>query len=351
VTVVATLLEALLAGIARLPPAGDTGQTAHPVMPEALQRREARVPGAREAYFWHGHLHVLDGDRLRRTTPLPPRSPGVFRIAALGDSLTYGEGVAAEEAWPTVLERELKGEYRVEVLNLGVSGSESEDILRFAERLLPSLQPDLVLYGVCLNDFLPSGRRQYGNNRAWSFTIPFGEHLEHGTRLGALAVRAYDQLLMRIGVRADFFTDILRDFRGYQQRFARDVAALNRLVTGRGLPPVTALVLNQFPALTGPGWRIGQLAEELLRGAGVTVVPSEYIREHAGRNFAVSRWEGHPNAEAQRIFAGEFAAAVRRDPRLGGYRIGAAGERAATPDVSSTDDSAHSRPSAMRLSR
>lgn len=330
VTIVAALLEALLAGIARLPPAGDAGQTARPVMPEALQRRETQIAGAREAYWWQGHLHVLDADRLRRTTPLPPKSPGVFRIAAFGDSLTYGEGVAAEEAWPAVLERELQSDYRVEVLNLGVSGSESEDILRFAERLLPSLGPDLVLYGVCLNDFLPSGRREYRNNRAWSFTLPYGFHLEHGTRLGALAVNGYDRLLMRLGVRADFFTDILRDFRGYQQRFARDVAAFNRLVTARGLPPVVAMVLNQYPRLDGPGWRIGEIAAEHLRAGGMAVLPADYMRTNAGRNFAVSRWEGHPNAEAQRFFAAEFATAVRRDPRLAAYRAGAVLQGAAT---------------------
>ncbi|HWR97061.1 MAG TPA: GDSL-type esterase/lipase family protein, partial [Candidatus Methanoperedens sp.] len=321
-TIVAALLEALLAGIARLPPAPGAGPSARPVMPEALQRRETQMPGAREAYWWQGHLHVLDADRLRRTTPLPPKAPGVLRIAAFGDSLTYGEGVAAEEAWPSVLERELGGEYRVEVLNLGVSGSQSEDVLRFAERRLPQLEPDLVLYGVCLNDFLPSGRGQYDNNRAWSLTLPFGFHLEHGTRLGALVAAAYDRLLMRIGVRVDFYTDILRDFRGYQQRFARDVAALNRVVTARGLPPVVAMVLNQSPRRDGPGWRIGEMAAELMRAAGLAVLPADYIRANAGRTFAVSRWEGHPNAEAHRLFAGEFAAAVRRDPRLAGYRHG-----------------------------
>jgi hypothetical protein len=182
-----------------------------------------------------------------------------------------------------------------------------------------------VLYGVCLNDFLPSGRGQYENNRAWSFTLPGGYHFEHGTRLGALAVRAYDQLLMRLGVRADFYTDILRDFRGYQRRFARDVGALNRLATARGLPPVMALVLNQTPLLEGPGWEITRIAERHLRAAGLAVVPSDYIREHAGRNLAVNRWEGHPNEEAHAIFAAAFAGAVRRDPRLAGYRRGGAG--------------------------
>jgi lysophospholipase L1-like esterase len=293
-------------------------------MPEALRRREAQVPGAVEAYWWQGQLHVLDENRLRRTTPLPPKTPGVFRIAAFGDSLTYGEGVAAEDAWPAVLERELQRGHRVEVLNLGICGWQIEDIRRLAERLLPSLDADLVLYGMCLNDFLPTGRGEYRKNRAWSVNLPHGFHLEYGTRLGGLVAAAYDRLLMKAGVRVDFYTDILRDFRSYQKRFAADAATMNRFVTARGLPPVTALVLNQAPATSGKSWQIGQLAEQHMRAAGMTVVPAaEYLRAHSGRDLSVSRWEGHPNPEAHRIFAGEFLASVLRDPRLDGFRRGA----------------------------
>jgi hypothetical protein len=83
------------------------------------------------------------------------------------------------------------------------------------------------------------------------------------------------------------------------------------------------MVLNQAPAIAGQGWRIGQLAEQHLREAGLTVVPADYIRVHAGRSLSVNRWEAHPNAEAHRIFAEAFLPAVRRDPRLAGYRLDA----------------------------
>jgi lysophospholipase L1-like esterase len=289
-------------------------------MPDALQRRETQVPGARAAWWWQGQLHVFDAEGMRRTTPLPPRTPGTFRIAAVGDSLTYGYGVAAEEAWPAQLERALGAEFRVEVLNLGVCGAQSEEVLGVLRRFLPRVEPDLVLYGVCLNDFLPAGRGEYRNNRAWSLPVPGGGHLEAGTRVGALFAERYDRILMRLGVRADFMTDILRDFGSLQERFARDAAAMNREVTARGLPPLVALVLDQEPTTSGPRWEVGRIAERLLREGGAAVVPADYLRAHAGRDLTVSRWEGHPSAEAHRIFAGEFLAAVRRDPRLASHR-------------------------------
>jgi lysophospholipase L1-like esterase len=318
-TISAALLETLLLGLARRPalPSGEK-HPARLVMPDSLQRREAQVAGTRAAWWWQGQLHVFDADGLRRTTPLPAKNPGTFRIAAFGDSLTYGYGVAEEESWPARLEQALAAEFQAEVINLGICGLQSEEVLDALERYLPKLEPDLVLYGVCFNDFLPAGRGQYDNNRAWRVDVPGGDHLESGTRLGALVARAYDRLLMRIGVRADFFTDILRDFEHYQGRFARNVAAMNRLVTSRGLPPVTALVLYQAPEIESPGGRIGRLAEGFLRAAGMTVVPSSHLEGRAG--LQVSPWEGHPSAEAHRIYAGEFLGAVRRDPRLDVFR-------------------------------
>jgi lysophospholipase L1-like esterase len=324
-TITAALLEALLLGLARRPaPSAGVNRPARLVMPESLGRREAQVAGAHAAWWWQGQLHVFDKDGLRRTTPLPAKIPGVFRIAAFGDSLTYGYGVAAEEAWPAQLEQALAGEFRVEVINLGICGIQSEEVLGAMKRYLPVLDPDLVLYGACLNDFLPAGRGQYAKNRAWHVDFPGATHLENGTRLGALAAQAYDKLLMRLGVRADFITDILRDFENYQGRFARDVAAMNRLVAARGLPPVMALVLHQHPDSSGREGRIGRLAEGFLGAAGMTVVPSSHLQGRGG--LQVSPWEGHPSAEAHRIYAGEFLDSVRRDPRLGAFR------RSAEPD-------------------
>ena len=318
-TITSALLEALLLGLARRPvPPAPESRPARLVMPDSLGRREAQVAGARTAWWWQGQLHVFDKDGLRRTTPLPAKAPGIFRIAAFGDSLTYGYGVAEEEAWPAQLEQALAGEFQVEVINLGICGLQSEEIFDAMKRYLPVLDPDLVLYGVCLNDFLPAGRGQYAKNRAWRVDLPGGLHLESGTRLGALVAQAYDKLLMRIGVRADFLTDILRDFENYQGRFARDVAAMNRFATTRGLPPVMALVLHQHPDRSGRESRIGRLAEGFLGAAGMTVVPSSHLQGRSG--LQVSPWEGHPSAEAHRIYAGEFLDAVRRDLRLGAFR-------------------------------
>jgi lysophospholipase L1-like esterase len=299
-------------------------------MPPEWEKRPAQVEGDEHAYYWHNALHVHNRDRMRRVGEFPPKLPGTLRIIVLGDSLTYGYGIAEEDTYVRVLERELRKTFRVEVLNLGVSGSQSEDVHKILRRHFPILKPDLVVYGVCLNDFLPSGVGQYESNRAYPVPIPYKEHFIAKTLTGKLLDKQYDALLMRVGLRVDFFTDILRDFNGYQTRFARDVKAMNDLVRGHGLPPVLAMVLDQYPNTKEDRYEIVVAAEKHLRAAGIRIVASDYIRLNDGRmDWRVSPWEGHPNERANKVFAQEIAKVLRGLPELQPYRrhVGDEGQR------------------------
>lgn len=302
-------------------------------MPPEWERRPAKVEGTKNAYYWQNVLHVHNREGMRIVGNFPPRQPGTFRIIVLGDSLTYGHGIAEEDTYPRVLEKLLSDAFRVEVLNLGVSGDQSEQIARTLRRKLPELQPDLVVYGVCLNDFLPQGVGEYNSNRAYEVPLPFKDHFIAKTLTGRLLAKQYDALLMRWGLRVDFLTDILKDFDGYQARFAGDVKAMNAFVRAHGLPPMVAMVLDQTPSTREPRYAVVQAAERHLRDAGIRVVPSDYIRLNDGRlDWYVSRWEGHPNEKANRAFAEEIAKGLVDLPELQPYRRTAG-------------DSARSRPS------
>lgn len=83
--------------------------------------------------------------------------PALFRIVALGDSFTFGFGVAEEESYPVVLERILNGSpsgrrRRYEVLNLGVVGYNTRDEAVVLERRALPLDPRAVILGYVLND-------------------------------------------------------------------------------------------------------------------------------------------------------------------------------------------------------
>ncbi|MFQ5950127.1 MAG: arylesterase [Nitrospiria bacterium] len=75
-------------------------------------------------------------------------------IVAFGDSLTAGFGVAADEAYPALLEKKLRGAgYRYRVINAGVSGDTTAGGLRRVDWILRN-RPDLIILELGANDGL-----------------------------------------------------------------------------------------------------------------------------------------------------------------------------------------------------
>ena len=99
-----------------------------------------------------------NGDGFRDREFLRPKPPGVFRILALGDSVTVGYGITdPRETLPKTLERELNRgrspeDTRIEVLNFGIDGYNTLQEERLLEVKGLSLDPDLVLVFYILND-------------------------------------------------------------------------------------------------------------------------------------------------------------------------------------------------------
>jgi hypothetical protein len=81
---------------------------------------------------------VIDGRGLRDHHHAAPTSPSAL---AVGDSITFGEGVPAAGSYSAVLERETG----VRVYNAGVPGYSSGQMLVRLRRLLPALRPALVV--------------------------------------------------------------------------------------------------------------------------------------------------------------------------------------------------------------
>lgn len=86
------------------------------------------------------------------------RRPRVV-VAAIGDSFTFGQGVAAADTWVQRIERHLRDKGTdVSILNFGQPGSSPQFYARMAEENLSYVKPDLVLV-----DFLQSDDLQQIN--------------------------------------------------------------------------------------------------------------------------------------------------------------------------------------------
>lgn len=96
-----------------------------------------------------GAVHLnADGFRERPFTDAKPA--GVYRIAVVGDSFTYGNGVRQEERYSDLLQARLPA--HVEVLNFGQAGANTPEHRALVESLLRRIHPDFVLLQWYIND-------------------------------------------------------------------------------------------------------------------------------------------------------------------------------------------------------
>lgn len=102
-----------------------------------------------------------------RSGEIGPKQAREFRILSLGESSTFGIGVADNATYSARLERVLNsaGTQRTyKVINAGMSAYSSTQSVRYLEQRGLALQPDAVLFYHEANDYLPTTIRDLGNN-------------------------------------------------------------------------------------------------------------------------------------------------------------------------------------------
>jgi hypothetical protein len=116
----------------------------------------SRFRGRPGAPFHDTHLNSRGFNDVERTAAKPA---GVDRIVAIGDSMVFGV-VPRRQHFLTLLEADLNRNRRVEILNMGVPGTEPKDYLAILVEEGLSFSPDLVLVGFFIgNDFEVRARR------------------------------------------------------------------------------------------------------------------------------------------------------------------------------------------------
>ncbi len=100
---------------------------------------------------------IANSEGIRARREYDDKKKGVFRILAIGDSITFGMGVDQDDAYPRQLEKLLNRytntaiEY--EVINGGMSGFNASDEAHFMAYLSEKYRPDLIIWMLIANDY------------------------------------------------------------------------------------------------------------------------------------------------------------------------------------------------------
>jgi len=249
------------------------------------------------------------------------KPPGTFRILVLGDSFTMGVGIAEEETFPLVLEGQLKKRYPdrdIEVVNLGISGVGTIGEANLLSRIGPLLDPDLVLVGFVQNDLF-----RVDPPLRWQVPLPDSvkDFLISHSRILAWVSDRYNVILLKYGFRLTDTRQTSYD-RGSKD-WADFVKANERIIEwtkARGIPvPIDGLFLwspyqspdksdyiHSDPEVQDLLSKIHQVGKTLDAMGIQTIDYVPYFQRHNRENFAVSKWEAHPNALSNQLFAEGF---------------------------------------------
>lgn len=256
-------------------------------------------------------------------TPPPPR-PGVQRILAVGDSLTWGLGVTLEEAWPAELERMLPN---VEIFNLGMCGYDAEQGISLITHHLEAWDADLIVWANYTNDVDPT-------------FLMFGAHDEHpvfvGTNIPEPARMAPEWLSLWLVRNSAMFRSVqaaklARVLSGGHTPVAPDGWYENQLTSlarwsASTETPVIALALPDHTQ-ANPTQCTQYISEkdctdqanayrrivDALGRSGLPWVDGQRIYQASGRPhfMGADRDTGHPTAEGHRVLASGLAPLVQ----------------------------------------
>lgn len=135
-----------------------------------------------------------------RGPEIRPKQPDEFRILSLGESSTFGAGVADDQTYSTRLGELLQqrdSRHRYRVVNAGVSGYTSFQSWKYLEQRGLELHPDLVLFYHEINDSLPA---EYSDRELYESR---SHHWHRGLAEWSAAYRALSHHMALHNIEAD----------------------------------------------------------------------------------------------------------------------------------------------------
>jgi len=240
------------------------------------------------------------------------KAPGRLRIAVVGDSFTYGNGIPSSKRYTDLLTDLLPPEF--EVLNFGTSGHNTPDHTTTIRRQVRATNPDFVLVQWFVNDVEGNnskGRPVYAPLVPWP---ALDQWLYRSSALYTIANTAFSQ--WQAGHPGRSYEDYVRsrftdpDGEGARQ----DRQAMEDLADEcrRDRLPLGIVLFPDAGYDLGSDYPFGFLHRRVMdfcaeRGLTCLDLRPVFAAEPDRRRLWVNRFDRHPSAEANRVAADHIA--------------------------------------------
>jgi len=247
------------------------------------------------------------GYRGRAFDPVKPQ--GVYRIAIVGDSFTYGNGIRQEDRYSDVLQTRLPSHF--EVLNFGVAGANTPEHRHLVEKLLDDVHPDFILLQWYVNDVEgddSSGRPSF---RPLAPFRPLHNWLNNNSALYTVANMQWAETQVALGMTKSYIAYL-------HDRFAdpgsadsvRDRELLNDLIlkTQQAHVPMGIVLFPDTAGTLDDRYPFGYLHDRVLalcseRGITCLDLRSAFAPIKDLQTLWANRLDHHPSARANAIAA------------------------------------------------
>ena len=243
------------------------------------------------------------------------KAPGTYRVVAVGDSFTYGNGIRNDERYTEILQKGLPN--NVEVLNFGTAGANTPQHLHTVANVVLPLKPDFVILQWYVNDV--EGHHSTGRPTYHSL-LPFsGLHgwLIDASAFYTVANMQWAQWQVALGMTptyADYLRRRMGDPNGPDARADRaTLAALIEACRRQGV----SIGMVLFPDTGAPidaNYPFAYLHDRVLetcREQGITCVDlrEDFAAVKDRQSLWANRLDHHPSGRANTIAAMKMLAA------------------------------------------
>ncbi len=302
--------------------------------------RDLNLTSESNSYFAHRTKPqsepALNSLGLREKEIPPVANPGVFRIAVIGDSITWGAGIARQQRFTELLANSLnENGKRFEVLNFGQRGANLLDHLALLKDTVLPLDPDFVLLQWSIDDYegLSEPRPRQYNRLAASEVL--ANYLQRHSALYFMLDNRLARAKPGLGLAPDYEQHLDARFGDLNSGESKAAdKALDRFIELAAMRRIGVGIVAFPPLVDGVAMQVRTPSDYLVnRVMGACTAYGLICLDLRGalnvpeglESLRINAYEDTPGAQAHAIVAEAIALIYAEDWRIGSLRRGRRG--------------------------